>query len=303
MFLSEHGFDMFSLLPIPILLAICSIVPVILAALKIKKVPAFTIHIIIGMLLGSFAKSKNLFDTPLTEGIYTVGLGFFLLLSGLDTDYSVVFKRKEKNDINVNVFKTSWILMGSVILVSLALTLAFLFIFPIETTQFRQKIEIILLITILFSSTFASVVIPIIHERSFAKTTVGQIICTYATIAELFSIISLSLLMIFDKIKHNQEPWLLAVAFGILIIVYIIKCKVNGFFVFGAEVSGDNFVFCWLWIYATRYRILHLLNMITPIRTVISTAILWRLFVSLFWRFYHKFRYQTRARTCLSRGN
>ena len=40
MFLSEQGFDMFSLLPIPILLAICSIVPVILAALRIKKIPA-----------------------------------------------------------------------------------------------------------------------------------------------------------------------------------------------------------------------------------------------------------------------
>ena len=223
MFLSEQGFDMFSLLPIPILLAICSIVPVILAALKIKKIPAFTIHIIIGMALGSFAKSKELFTSPLMEGIYTVGMGFFLLLSGLDTDYSVIFKRKQKNDINVSVFKISWILMLSVILLSLVLSIIFLFIFPLEIEQAKKKIEIILLITILFSSTFASVVIPIIHERSFAKTTIGQIICTYATIAELFSIISLSALMIFDKIKHNQEPWLLIVAFGILIIVYLIK--------------------------------------------------------------------------------
>ena len=223
MFLSEHGFDIFSLIPIPILLAICSIVPVILAALNIKKIPAFTIHIIIGMILGSFAKSKDLFTSPLMEGIYTVGLGFFLLLSGLDTDYSVVFKRKAKNDMNISVFKTSWILMGTVILLSIVLSIIFLQIFPIETKNNLKQIEVILLITILLSSTFASVVIPIIHERSFAKTTIGQIICTYSTIAELFSIISLSTIMIFDEITHNQEPWLLVFALGALVIIYLIE--------------------------------------------------------------------------------
>lgn len=223
MFLSEHGFDIFSLIPIAILLGICSIVPVILAGLKIKKVPAFTIHIIIGMIIGSFAKSREMFTSPLMEGVYTIGMGFLLLLSGLDTDYSVIFKRKAKDDININVFKTSWWLMGIVILVSAILSIIFLLIFPIQISELKDKIEVILLITILFSSTFASVVIPIIHERSFAKTTIGQIICTYATIAELFSIVSLSILMIFDGITNNQEPWLLIIAFGVLIIIYLIE--------------------------------------------------------------------------------
>lgn len=223
MFLSGHSFDMFSLLPIAILLAITSIVPIILAALKIKKIPAFVIHIIIGMILGSFAKSREMFTSPLMEGIYTIGMGFFLLLSGLDTDYSVVFKKKNKDDVNISVFKTSWLLIGSVVLVSLLLSLLFVLIFPVEVTLLSKKITIILLITILFSSTFASVVIPIIHERSFAKTTIGQIICTYSTIAELISIVSLSVLMIFNRINDKQEPWLLIVAFAILIAIYLIE--------------------------------------------------------------------------------
>ncbi len=223
MFLSEHGFDIFSLIPITILLGICSIVPIILARFKIKKVPAFAIHIIIGMILGSFTKSKEMFTSPLMEGVYTIGMGFLLLLSGLDTDYSVIFKRKAKDDLNINVFKISWILMGIIILLSSLLSIVFFLLFPLQISEIKDKIEAILLVTILFSSTFASVVIPIIHEKSFAKTTIGQIICTYSTIAELFSIISLSLLMIFDGITSNQEPWLLIIAFGILITIYLIE--------------------------------------------------------------------------------
>lgn len=217
--LSHSHFDLGILLPVAILLFIASIIPVILSLLKVKFIPVLVIEIVCGILIGSFA-TKELFIehgsfTPLMEGLYVVGLGILLFLSGLDTDFAVLKKiPKKERTIRVNMLTN--ILLVAVIGVSVIASIFF-------TTYMENKVIGIILLTITFSSTFASIVIPLVHDENLHHTTIGKIICAYSTKSELLSIVSLSILMLVEGVlvENTNYIWLLLAVVIILVLVYI----------------------------------------------------------------------------------
>lgn len=210
-------FELVSLKPIIILIAISAIIPVILSLLKLKFIPVFVIEIIAGMIIGEFFNKNGYFSNELTDGFYTIGMAFLLFLSGLDTDFDVIKKSRKGDGVNINPFKVSVALLVMVIFVSCLVSFIFY-----SFIKDGHRVEGIILLTLCLSSTFASIVIPIVHEKGSAKTSIGQIIATYSTISELLSIVVLSAFMIINEV-NEQNPWLLLILFGILIATYLIK--------------------------------------------------------------------------------
>ena len=226
MFLSA-SFNWDSMIPLVVLLGISVVIPLILSALKLKFIPVLVVEILCGIIIGNIPFIKELFVVEkvhfniFVDGIYTIGLAVLLFLSGLDVDFSVLKNQKKNNHGTLPVFKISWLLIGLVILVSFGLS--FIFINDFVKDDLTTKVMGITLLTIMFSSSFASIIIPLIHEDHMAKTTIGKTICTYSTIAEFISIISLSILMIIRGIVEDSNPWLLIVVLIILILVYIVR--------------------------------------------------------------------------------
>ncbi len=216
--LSNTHFDLKVLIPIALLLFIAAIIPVILSAFKIKFIPVLVIEIVAGILLGSF-KSNELFAThghmnPLTEGLYIVGMGVLLFLSGLDTDFSG-FKLIPKKEKCVHVNALTNILLVVVIVLSVVSSLFF-------SQYMNNKTLGIVLLTIVFSSTFASIVIPLIHDEGLHHSTIGKIISTYATKSEFLSILALSVVMLVEGFMgEHSNPWLLFIMIVVLILMYI----------------------------------------------------------------------------------
>ena len=203
-YLSSTNFDLKVLLPIVILLGLAAIIPVILAICRIKFIPVLVIEILTGILLASFS-SKEFFVnnnelTPFMEGLYSIGMGILLFLSGLDTDFTVLGKHK-KGDSYLHISRLTTIL----------LFLGFM----------NNKVIGVIVLTIIFCSTFASIVIPLVHEEGLSNSTIGKIISSYSTKAELLSIVALSILMMTLGMTKEQKPWLLLILVIILLIVYI----------------------------------------------------------------------------------
>ena len=211
-------FDMKSLLPIAILLFIAAIIPVILSIFKIKFIPVLVVEIIIGILIGSF-ETKNMFATngnlnPLMDGLYVVGLGILLFLSGLDIDFSSL-KRVPKKDKNVHINALTNILLIVIIIISVGASLLFM-------KYMNNKVLGVILLSIVFSSTFASIIIPLVRNDELEETTIGKIISTYAIKSELLSIFALSILMLVEGIVlRDYKPWLLLIVIITLILVYL----------------------------------------------------------------------------------
>ena len=223
-YLSSTNFDLQVLLPIVILLGLAAVIPVILAICRIKFIPVLVIEILTGILLASFS-SKEFFVnnnelTPFMEGLYTIGMGILLFLSGLDTDFTVLGKHK-KGDSYLHISRLTTILLFTVILCSIGGSFLFL-------DFMNHKVIGIIVLTIIFCSTFASIVIPLVHEEGLGDSTIGKIISSYSTKAELLSIVALSILMM---VLGMTKPWLLFILVIILLIVYIFSryLKLNSF--------------------------------------------------------------------------
>ena len=95
-FLNNTTFTLESLIPVVILLGLSAIIPVILTVIRAKFIPVFVIEILAGILLASFG-SRSLFVQddeliPLLQGLYMIGMGILLFLSGLDTDFRLLKK-------------------------------------------------------------------------------------------------------------------------------------------------------------------------------------------------------------------
>lgn len=226
-YLSSTNFDLQVLLPIVILLGLAAVIPVILAICRIKFIPVLVIEILTGILLASFS-SKEFFVnnnelTPFMEGLYTIGMGILLFLSGLDTDFTVLGKHK-KGDSYLHISRLTTILLFTVILCSIGGSFLFL-------DFMNHKVIGIIVLTIIFCSTFASIVIPLVHEEGLGDSTIGKIISSYSTKAELLSIVALSILMMVLGMTKEQKPWFLFILVIILLIVYIFSryLKLNSF--------------------------------------------------------------------------
>lgn len=212
-----HGFDITSLLPIVILLSISAIIPLVLSICKIKFIPVFVLEIISGILLASFS-SRELFLTnghmsPLLSGLYVIGMGLLLFLSGIDSDFDIIKQAKEKHAIRITRI-TDLFLLGVIILSILG---SLLFIRYME-----NKVVGVILLAIVLSSTFASIVIPTLHTENLTHTTIGKIISNYSTKSELLSIVSLSVLMIVLSLSSEQKPWLLTILVICLLLIYVL---------------------------------------------------------------------------------
>ena len=216
-YLSSTNFDLKVLLPIVILLGLAAIIPVILAICRIKFIPVLVIEILTGILLASFS-SKEFFVnnnelTPFMEGLYAIGMGILLFLSGLDTDFTVLGKHK-KGDSYLHISRLTTILLFTIILCSIGGSFLFL-------GFMNNKVIGVIVLTIILCSTFASIVIPLVHEEGLSNSTIGKIISSYSTKAELLSIVALSILMMTLGMTKEQKPWLLLILVIILLIVYI----------------------------------------------------------------------------------
>lgn len=232
----SSAFSWNSLIPIVILLSFAVIIPIILAGFKLKFIPVLVIEIICGIILGNIPFFKEFFVEEGTnhfngfvEGVYTIGLAILLFISGLEVDFSVLKVEKKNNTDTLPALKISLRLILLVILVSFGLS--FLFINNFVSDDLETRIIGIVLLTIIFSSSFASIIIPLIHDDHMQKTTIGKFISTYSTLAEFISIVGLSALMIIREIIDDSKPWLLIIFVVILIIVALIRkfIPVNNF--------------------------------------------------------------------------
>lgn len=220
-FLSEaNGFQWSSLIPIAIMLIIACLIPVILSLCHIKFIPVLVIEIIAGLTIASipelrnfFIEENNILRLNLTsESMYMIGTALLLFISGLETDYSVIYPAYKGKQKILSPLRISWIFFGIVVILSILGSMIF-------RKYYVDNVKGFIVMVIILSSTFASLVIPVVRDAGYCKTTIGQIIDTYATIAEFISILGLSIVMLIGETR----PWILFAIIGILLGTYIVQ--------------------------------------------------------------------------------
>lgn len=170
-----------------VIVVVCAfLTPIILNRLRINFLPVVVAEILMGIIVG-----KSLFNwvdrTAMLNMLSTLGFIFLMFLSGLEIDFKAFKsspkqkkgKQKEPNPIIIS----SVIFTGILILSIIA---AYLF-------KWTGIIDDVLLMVIIISTISLGVVVPTLKEMNIMQTTIGQIILLVAVIADLATILLLTL--------------------------------------------------------------------------------------------------------------
>lgn len=170
-----------------VIVVVCAfLTPILLNRLRINFLPVVVAEILMGIIVG-----KSLFNwvdrTTMLNMLSTLGFIFLMFLSGLEIDFKAFkssskqkkAKQKEPNPIVISSIIFTGILILSIIA-------AYLF-------KWAGIIDDVLLMVIIISTISLGVVVPTLKEMNIMQTTIGQIILLVAVIADLATILMLTL--------------------------------------------------------------------------------------------------------------
>lgn len=218
-FLAE-AFATQGLLPIIILLGISVITSAFLRLLKLRFLPIFAIQIIVGLFLGGWFNdliAQNHLEV-VVEDLYLMGFVLLMFLSGYDADFSVLKDKDKNTSSHVNVMRVSTIMV--ILMYILSFGASFLFLQYME-----YPVGGIILLTLVFATTFAGLAVPLVHNKGIGESVIGRATSTFATIAELLSIVLLTIYMMVSKVGSGSPWFLLGVVF--ILILFIIGKKIR----------------------------------------------------------------------------
>src|SRR5277367_4680145 len=158
-----------------IIAVIAVLAPVLLGLLPGLPVPGAVLEVIAGVVVGPSVLNWARIDAPV-EVLSDLGLGILLFLAGLEIDV---------DRLRSPLTRVAGIAFGCS--AALALLCAVLFWLPGPETQ-------PILLAIIFMSTSAGLLLPLLKDAGEGSTEFGQLIMTAAAVAELVPILLLSLL-------------------------------------------------------------------------------------------------------------
>ncbi len=190
--------------------AVAFAAPLALGLAPSLRLPAVVLEIVLGIAVGPAGLGWVQVDRPV-EVMSLLGLAFLLLLAGLEVD----FDRLRGRLLRVTAF-------GFVL--SFAIALAAGFVLDVAGVTGAP-----LLIAIMLSATSLGVVIPVLKDSGEASTTFGQVVIAAASIADIATIVLLSLFFS-EKSTGIGAKLVLLGGFGALVVAI-------GIAVTGAERS------------------------------------------------------------------
>ena len=191
-----------------IIAGISVLVPVVLGLLPRLPVPGAVLMVIGGIVVGPSVLNWARIDAPV-EVLSDLGLGILLFLAGLEIDVDRL--RSPLTRLAEMAFGCS---------AALALLCAVLFWLPGPETQ-------PILLAIIFSSTSAGLLLPLLKDAGEGSTEFGQLIMTAAAIAELVPILLLSLLFSADSETPADRIVSLVVFLALLALIGLAVFRVR----------------------------------------------------------------------------
>ena len=224
------------LIPIVTILGISVLLTVIIQKLKLNFIPTFVIEIIVGIVLKQlfYDSSYKIEYNGVVEVMYSMGLIFIMFLSGYDNNLLIIKHDRLNQNNQIDIRKMT--------IVFLILIYIFSFISSLLLYKFYiNKLIGILLLTIVFASTFAGIVVPMLKDNTLIKSQIKKFIIYFSTISELISIVALSFIMTVSEFKFIN-------VFGMvmLLLLLIVVWLFNKFLTQSSKKLEEGYTYIYL---------------------------------------------------------
>ena len=163
-----------SLSGLAIVAAVAFGVPLLLGLLPALRLPAIVLELVVGIAIGPSALGWVEVDS-LLAALSLIGLAFLLFLAGLEVEFSLLRGRLLE-------------VVGLAFVVSLGIALVVGYAFAAGGV-----VRSPFLVAVILSATAAGVVVPVLKDAGVASAQVGQLVIAAASLADIATIVLLSL--------------------------------------------------------------------------------------------------------------
>ncbi len=215
------GIDYFPLL---VVIFVAWLIPITFSLLKVKKVPAVVMEIIIGYILGYFFLDMISEDTIFVlDFLAIMGLMFIMFLSGLEIDVDQLtgsFPRKRVT--------TSQVLKNPLLAGILHFTLTLLLSYA-GSLFLASVIEIpnVWFFSVILTTTFLGLILPVLKNRGETHTLYGQMLIVAAAVADVAGIVLLVFSTVIIRFGTGKELYFIAGLFTIFFVTYTIGKRIK----------------------------------------------------------------------------
>jgi Kef-type K+ transport system membrane component KefB len=210
------SFD-FDFYPILVVVAIAWITPVALALLKLKKIPAVIIEILLGFLAG-----KYLFGHLGGESIMPLnflsltGFIFLMFLGGLEIDMDQILASLPRRKLTVSRFLKNPLLVGltqfiMAIILAYAASMILAHVVHIPNVWYFSLIMV---------TTSVAIVLPVLKDRGEIGSRFGQMVIIAAAVADILSIILFTFTAFIVKNGFHIKLLYILALFALFFILY-----------------------------------------------------------------------------------
>lgn len=206
----------YNFFPLLIVAFIAWITPVLLALLRVDKIPSVIVEIVLGYILGLFfMKYFSHEDIYILNFLALSGFVFLMFIAGLEIDIDAIRTSLPRHKISYagflkNPLLTALFHYGLAVLISYTGTfLLSQFIYISHKWYFA----------LILSTTSVGIIIPVLKNRGEIQSRYGQMLITAATIADIFSIV------LFTSTAYtiiNGFRWELLYVFILVIVFYVL---------------------------------------------------------------------------------
>ncbi|MEB3102198.1 monovalent cation:proton antiporter family protein [Ferviditalea candida] len=198
-----------SLMSLMIVVSLSFLVPIILYKFRIKMIPVVVAEIIVGLIIGK--SGLNLVgEDKWLEYISLFGLIFLMFLSGLEIDFSAFSRKKSSSASQTNPLLTSSLIFLGILIISYLLSLS-LVAMGLASRPF--------LMTLIISTVSLGIVVPVLKEKKWIETELGQAVLLVTVLADFFTMVMLAVYIGFES-KNTSKMITLLLFFAVVSVSY-----------------------------------------------------------------------------------
>ncbi|GIN83990.1 putative Na(+)/H(+) antiporter YjbQ [Heyndrickxia sporothermodurans] len=215
-----------SLTSVVIVVIAAFLTPLLLHRFKLNVIPVVIGEIIVGLIIGK--SGFDLIEKDMwLQTLSTLGFIFLMFLSGVEIDFSAFSGNKKEATLpngkkEPNRLKVAFIIFLGILIISVLLSYLFVF---------TGLMDDAFLLTLIISTISLGVVVPTLKDAHIMKTAIGQIILLIAVIADLVTMILLTVYVSMTG-GSGGNMWLLLILFAAGVVLYFIarRFKQKSFF-------------------------------------------------------------------------
>jgi Kef-type K+ transport system membrane component KefB len=207
----------FDYLPLLIVMGLAWIIPMMLSALRIKKIPTVVVEIFLGYFAGRFLLNNiDPLSMNILEFLALTGFLFLMFLGGLEIDMDKFRFSLSSAKINFSRFAKNPLIIA-VIYFSLTIILAFA---ATKGLSYLVEINNSWYFSLIMVTTSVGIILPVLKNNGEANGAFGQLLIISAAVADIFSIILFTFTAYVIKFGFRFEIILILLLFLFLYLFY-----------------------------------------------------------------------------------